>query len=156
VTRELSRRHALRATGSALGSAGLCGCLFGIDEEYDAGTLVVRNDYSELRTVTVTVTKTSGDSGDTRHHEEPPAPETTPLWRREKQFDVGSGEKAVREQYVAEPGAFYLEARLESGGRHTAWLGLYEAADGDDVGADAVFVDVNEDSRVMITTTHGD
>jgi hypothetical protein len=152
-----SRQRTLRLTAAALGITGLSGCLFGIDEEHDAGTVVVRNDHGESQTVTVTVTKTSDDSDDIRRHDEPPASETTPMWKRTRRFTVGPGERAVREEYVAEPGAFYVEATLPTGEGDSAWLGLYEAGvDGDSVAEDAVFVDVTEDRRVLITTTHGD
>lgn len=50
-----SRRAILHATGAALGSTAISGCLFGVADSPGAGTFVIRNDHPEDHTVTVHV-----------------------------------------------------------------------------------------------------
>lgn len=150
-----SRREFLLVTGSTLAISGLSGCLFGFGTERSAGTLVIRNDHSEEHTVTVTVTKTSGDQDDTRSQDETPSPETSPKWKREEQFDVDPDETIEHEEFIAETGAFYLEVQLENEKSDSAWVGFYKSAGGG-IAEDAIAVDIEEDGRLLLYTSHGD
>lgn len=150
-----SRRALLQAAGSTIGIGALAGCLFGAGSERDAGSLAITNDHSEAHAVTVTVTKTSEDQDDTRPRDETPAPETTPVWKREDRFQVESGERVTEQDFLTETGAFYLEARLENGTHDSVWVGLYNSA-GDGVAEDAISVYIEDDGRLQVHASHGD
>jgi hypothetical protein len=147
-----SRRRFLDVGGASVLFTAVSGCLVASDPS--AGTLVITNNHSEGHTVTVTVTKTSNDNNDIRRHDQTPSPDTTPIWRHEEQFRVDAGTEVKREEFIAEPGAFYFEARLENGERATAWNGFYVAGDG--IAEDAIFVNIQESGFVTIFGAHGD
>lgn len=136
---------------------GLGGCVTWLTNGREAGTLVVDNRHSEAHTVTVTVTKTSEDSADVGGRDETPAPETDPIWRREDEFAVDAGEQVEHEAFISETGSFFIEVRLETGERASGWVGFYSAGpDGTDIAEDAIFVDIYEDGRVTLFTSHSD
>jgi len=60
----------------------------------------------------------------------------------------------VREnELITEPGAYYVEARLDTGASAATWHGLYPAGqDGTEVAGGFVAVDIGEDGRVTIST----
>ena len=136
-------------------STSLGGCLFGVADSPDAGTLVVRNDHSDDHTVTVQVTKTSTDDDDIRPREQTPDPESTPIWERTERFTVDAGATVTEAAFVTEPGAYYVESRTERGGSDSHWVGFYEAA-GEGVGEDAIYVTINEQGRVNVYSSHSD
>lgn len=150
-----SRRAILHVTGAALGSTAIAGCLFGVADSRDAGTLVIRNDHSEDHTVTVHVTKTSTDDDDVGPHDRTPDPESTPIWERDEQFTVQAGGTVHETDFVTEPGAYYVEARTEHGDTAHEWVGFYEAADGG-VAEDAIYVTIDEAVRVTVGASHSD
>lgn len=150
-----SRRGVLHGIGAALVSTASSGCVFGIADSPDAGTLVVRNDHADAQTVIVHVTKTSTSDDDTRPRDETPDPESTPIWERDEQFTVDAGETTNVEGFVTEPGAYYVEARTESGASSHEWVGFYEAADGG-VAEDAIYVTIDEAGDVTVYASHSD
>lgn len=150
-----SRRGILHVTGSTLGSTALSGCLFGIADGADAGTLVIRNDHSEDHTVTVHVTKTSTSDDDIGGHNRTPDPESTPIWEQKEQFPVEAGKTVNEENFITETGAFYVEAQTENGESDSHWVGFYEAAGGG-VAEDAIYVTIDEEGRVTVYATHSD
>lgn len=146
-------RRGLLGTATAVAATTLGGCLSAIVGGPDAGTLVLSNDDDEPHTVTLAVTKTSDDSGNVGSHAE--TPETTPIWDREDTFSLDAGQQRTEPDYVTEPGAYFIKARLADGTEATEWLGLYEGADGD-VGSDTLYVTIRESGAVNVYGSHGD
>lgn len=148
----MRRRAFLAAVGGAC-SLAFAGCVLDRDA-VGAGTLVVDNDHDRTHTVTVAVSKAShGDEAvPPRPHDAPP-PTTTPLWRRDRSFEVPAGERVREPGFVSEPGAFYVEASTETGSSASTWLGLYPAGeDGEQVAESFLLVDVHEDGRLGVST----
>lgn len=150
----LSRRRTLHGVGSALGMTALSGCLFG-GNSLEAGDLVIDNNHDKPHTLTVTVTKTSTDSDGAEDHEETPSPDTTPIWKRKRQFTIGSQKRKTESEFVAETGAFYLEVTFENGTEESGWVGFYPAHGGG-VAEDVIHIDIFDDGRVNVSASHGD
>lgn len=147
------RRKFLQGTGAIVGITASSGCLSLVDSGYPPGTLVVSNEQAESHTVTVTVEKTSDDDDDI-HGGQTPSPATTPIWEREVQVTVEGQAKVVQKDFITEPGAFFLEARVENLELERTWVGFYEADGG--IAEDAIFLDIQENGQVIIYPSHGD
>lgn len=147
----MHRRSLLGAVGAATSSV-LAGCVFG--RSVEAGTLVISNDHDQRHLVTVTVRKISEDDGDIppRPHDAP-APTGTPLWERKYSFEVPA-DGAVRESdLLTEPGAYYVEVSLDSGGTASTWLGLYAAGEsGNQIAEAHILVSIADTGRVTVST----
>lgn len=150
----MHRRPLLGVVGISV-SGIFAGCVWDQDP-VGAGTLVIDNEHDRPQTVTVVVSKTSDDDDDTPPRpRQAPAP-TTQIWHRTRSFEVADGQRVRRSGFIAEPGAFYIEVRLDGGESASTWLGLYPASDGGTVGGASIYVDIYEDGRIIVYTPHDD
>lgn len=133
----------------ALGTSALSGCLFASDGP-PPGSLKIYNRVDSPLTLTIRVEKTSTDWNDAGRLDQTPAPESTPLQTWEAQFTVDGGEDRQVDDFFTEPGAYYIEGDLQSGGRNTLWFELPGNSGG---GLDEKYLIVNllEEGRITIS-----
>lgn len=124
----LTRRETLLSL-TAAGAISLSGCPSPYRRN-PAGRLTITNNRGQEHTVTLTVTKTSQDRGYLRRVSTTPAPETTPIWTHEQTVTIGPRGEIIEDNYIDEPGAFYLEARLDTSETDIKWFWLAESARG--------------------------
>lgn len=146
----MHRRSFLSMTG-IVALPGLAGCLTNTGDH--PGSLEISNDCGEAHTVTVTVQKVSEDNDrfTWNPQEDPPTPSTTPLWRRERTFEVPANSDIKETEFITEPGLFFVEVELDTGATASTWLGLSESAAGTVI-EDKVEVHIMEDSRLNLYT----
>lgn len=147
------RRTVLAAAGITA-SLTLGGCVLDRDP-VQSGTLVIANEHDQAHTFVVIVSKTNGSDEET-----PPGgttPATTPLWQRESTFEIAAGERIRRSESIADPGAFYVEVRTETGETATTWFGLYPAgANGEQVAGGFTVVEIDDEGRLEVVTGYDD
>jgi len=125
-----SRRQTLQAFGLTCSSGLLSGCVSNTDSGPESGDLEIDNGDTESHTVTVVVEKISTNSDDSYSNFITRTPESTPIWAQESRFEVDASETVKRTDYITEPGAFFVQAQLETGASTQGWIGLYESASG--------------------------
>lgn len=135
------------------GLVAVSGCLFGRDSP-DAGTLVLDNDHDQSHTMVVEVTKTSNNRDDVRD-EGTPAAKQTPIWNRTSEFTVASQEKRRVQNFINEPGAFYIEARLDDDEVKSMWYGLFRNEKGN-LGINAIFINIQSHGTWTFFQAHSD
>lgn len=137
-------RRSLVVAVVSLASVG--GCLSN-ESSIEPGTLVVRNDQGEPRTVTVELARyedkpPSSSSG-------PATPVGTPGSRTSTTVRADAGERVTREGFVTEAGEYHVVARTSSGLRDRAWAGFYDAS-GSDVGGGTISVVCQENGQLTV------
>lgn len=142
----MNRRAFLSASG-VLVFSGFAGCLFGRGDE--PGLIEISNEHDQDHTVTVTVEKTSEDDDDVRGRTtyDIMTPTSTPIWRRERTFDVPANSDFRETEFLTEPGAFFIEVELDSGATSATWLGLYDSQGG--VAEEKLVIDIDVDGQVI-------
>jgi len=167
-----SRRAILRLTGT-VGSVSLTGCLFGSEDEYVAGSIVISNEHAETHTVTVTVRKTGHpddtDDSSTRSEtstppQRSPKPESAPSQTEsrtatttaptderppivlKREYTVESDDEMVDSGAIDEPGTYDVAAEIETGAEIDTSFEVYEADDG--VTGQLVSVSIREDGEL--------
>ena len=141
----MNRRSFLGTVGTVTGIS-LAGCVLDLDP-IGAGTLVIDNEQNRSHTLRITVTKTSDDSDDVPPRSQTP---TTSVWRRDQTFEVSGGGRVRKSGFISEPGAFYIEARSETGESASTWLGLYAAGGG--VAERHIYINIKESGRMFAST----
>lgn len=141
----MHRRAILSATG-VLAFSGFTGCLFGHGDE--PGLIEIHNEDNRDHTVAVTVEKTSQDDDDVRGRTTHGilTPTATPIWRRERTFEVPKKSDFRETDFLAEPGAFFIRTELDSGATSATWLGLYESQGG--VAEEKLVIHISEDGEI--------
>lgn len=124
------RRQVLQSVGVICASSLVSGCSFGSEGGLESGWLEIVNEDSESHTVTVTVQKVSDDKDDVPSDPVDKTPESKPISSRDHRFTVDADERRSREDFISEPGAYFVEARLDSGTTARGWIGLYQSAEG--------------------------
>lgn len=149
MTDRVTRRRALRATGSACLAPLTGGCLFGAFSGPDSGTLRIANGASTEISLTLDLRKVSTDP-DLVYSPGPDRPPVrTPLWTETDQFTVGAESELTRGNYITEAGTYYVRIQIENETAGTGWYTVGEAADGGVTG-DYLSVSISSPSEAHI------
>lgn len=125
--------------------------MLGGDDGPVAGDLSIRNTDSDGHTVAITVEKTSDDDDGVPTGATTDTPEAEPIWERTDEYRVASDEHTVVSGFLEDPGAFFVQARIEDGDRTVqGWVGLYEASGGG-VAEDYLDVSLAEGDRLRLS-----
>lgn len=116
--------------GSAFSVGIWSGCLNSSNSGPDSGDLEIENNDSDNHSVTVVTKKVSENSDDSYSDFVTRTPESTPIWKRNNTFEIDSEETFRRNEYLSEPGAYFVRVKLETGTSAQGWIGLYESANG--------------------------
>lgn len=146
-TEHLSRRGILHGS-FALGIAATSGCLFASSGP-GPGALVIYNERGEQHTVSVRLEKTSTDTGNVRHSDQTPAPGTTPLWKREETFTIEGESRLVKNDYITERGAYFVDVRSQNGEHPSNWIRVSGGVNGG-IASGYVVIRIQDDGRLVV------
>ena len=100
----------------------------------------------------VGVTKTSDNPERVRSGGTPPNPELSTEWTRTDEFEVAPYEEFVAEGFFSEPGAYYIECRVDGGELKALWLPFY-ASQTAEVRGQYLILDITDDGRLSLYTS---
>lgn len=152
----VSRREMIQTTGATLGLVAVSGCVDRlIHGPVESGDVMILNEYTEKVTVTLTLVKFSEDDDAAGHGENTP-PEATAILERRETHSVGAGNRKVIRNYIPSPGAYFIEAELDSGEKASITEGFYQAAEEDEVAENYIHIEIQENGRVSMGAGHSD
>lgn len=152
----VSRREMIQSTGATLSIVALSGCVDRlIHGPVESGDIIILNEYTEKVTVTLTLVKFSEDDDAARYGENTP-PEATAILERQKTLSVGAGNRKVLRNYIPGPGAYFIEAELDSGEKASITEGFYQAAEEGEVVENYIHVEIQPNGRLSMGAGHSD
>lgn len=104
--------------------------------------------------MTVAVETHSNDPEEDSRSRSAPPPETEPLARRQFDYTLSDGETVTEDEFISEPGVYFVEATVNTGESRDVWAD-YEATAG---GLDGTYVSitVNGDGIPVISFPYND
>lgn len=149
VPSELTRRNTLKHTAGVCSLGLASGCMSSGGPI--PGSLHIENNDSSRHTVTLTVQKISEDSDDSYGPEFTVTPEKSPIEERTDKFTVDGGAEKIEQDYITQPGAFFVRAELHSGESGHGWIGLYKAGrNGEEVAEEYLDVNISEEGTIWV------
>lgn len=146
----------IQTTGATLSLVAMSGCVDRlIHGPVESGDVIIINDYTEEVTVTLTLVKFSEDDDAAGHAENTP-PEATAILERREEHSVDAGDRKVIRNYIPSPGAYFIEAELNSGEKDSITEGFYQAAEEGEVAENYIHVEIQANGEVSMGAGHSD
>lgn len=146
----MDRRSVLAGAATAAGLSAGCVAL---SPRVPGGALVITNESPTDHTLSFEVMKISEDYDDVPYGDKP-RPDGQPLDRWNRTFEVAAGESVRENEFITEPGAYFIEISTAAGRTAGGWIGLYPAGpQGEQLAESHVAVLIEEDSLSLSAPT---